>query len=197
MKAGIPKGLARNLDDVVVGEPIVTRAWKFDGSPHWITYGLCLGQDADGVWVYQPQGIFVSRPGVAFFAREDAVVLVPRVGEWVATFYPGGHRRGLKLYIDVSTGIGWRRLGDGGWEMNSIDMDLDVIDRTSTGVYLDDEDEFAEHQVSMGYPQELIAAMSREASELLERVGQKLAPFDGRVEERFAQGRAMVKTEGK
>ena len=40
--------------------------------------------------------------------------------------------------------------------MTAVDLDLDVVRRTDGTVYVDDEDEFAEHRVSFGYPPEVV-----------------------------------------
>jgi len=171
---------------------VVCRAWKYNGLAHWVVPGLALGSDEHGEWVYQPAGSFVARPGMAFFARSDAVCLIPAEGEWVATFHSGEDRNGLRLYIDLSTAVGWASLGPGGWEAHSIDMDLDVVERDGRGIYLDDEDEFAEHTVSFSYPPELVETIAAQAAQLLRRVGAREAPFDGAALKRFAQGRALT-----
>jgi protein associated with RNAse G/E len=177
---------------LVPGERVVTRAWKYDGFAHWVVDGIALGSDADGEWIYQPAGSFVARPGAAFTAGDDAVVLIPASGEWIATFHGGVRRNGLLIYIDVSTEIGWSRLASGEWEVHSVDMDLDVVERAGQTVYIDDEDEFEQHSEELGYPQELIEAMRAEAAKLLPAVGHHEAPFDGRAHARFSQGRALV-----
>ena len=37
-----------------------------------------------------------------------------------------------------------------------VDLDLDVVVTREGHLYVDDEDEFAEHQVALGYPPEVI-----------------------------------------
>ncbi|MGO3151625.1 MAG: DUF402 domain-containing protein [Galactobacter sp.] len=182
----------RRPEPLVPGERVVTRAWKYDGYAHWVVDGVALGSDDDGEWIYQPAGSFVARPGAAFTAGDDAVVLIPATGEWIATFHAGVRRNGLLIYIDVSTEIGWSPLASGEWEVHSVDMDLDVVERAGQDVYLDDEDEFEQHSEELGYPQELIHAMRAEAAKLLAAVGHHTPPFDGRAKARFAQGRALL-----
>ncbi|WP_431709589.1 DUF402 domain-containing protein [Glutamicibacter uratoxydans] len=172
-----PQGLPRTPESATAGELVVARAWKYDGRAHWVVPGFLLGSDEHGQWIYQPQGSLVSRPGHAFLAATDALCLVPRSGEWVGTFY-GAPGEDIDIYLDVSTQIGWKRLPAGGWEVNSIDMDLDVIRSTSRGVFLDDEDEFAAHTQSMGYPAALQESMRAQALELLGRVHENSAPFN-------------------
>lgn len=171
---------------------MVCRAWKYNGLAHWVVPGIALGSDQHGEWIFQPAGSFIARPGMAFFARSDAVTLVPVEGEWIATFHSGEDRNGLRLYIDISTRIGWAPLARSGWEVHSIDMDLDVVERTGRGLYLDDEDEFEEHAAQFGYPPELMASMRTAADELMASVGTSQAPFDGAARRRFDQGRALI-----
>lgn len=188
-----PIGLPRRPANYAAGDQVVCRAWKYNGMAHWVVPGLALGSDEHGEWVFQPAGSFIARPGMAFFARSDAVSLVPAEGEWIATFHSGEDRNGLRLYIDVSTQIGWAPLAHSGWELHSIDMDLDVVDRSGRGLYLDDEDEFEEHAAAFGYPPALMASMRATAQELMERVGARQEPFDGAVLRRFDQGRALAR----
>ncbi|GAA3696056.1 hypothetical protein GCM10022377_06050 [Zhihengliuella alba] len=168
------------------GELVVARAWKYDGGPHWVVPGTYLGADAAGHWIFQPAGAFVARPGAGFYAASDAVCLIPhqersdreradpeaavRTADWVATFYDAAHPGDFRIYIDVSTAIGWRPLQPAGWEIHSVDMDLDVIRSSTRGVYLDDEDEFAEHGAAYGYPDELVERMRASAAELVTAV---------------------------
>jgi protein associated with RNAse G/E len=64
------------------------------------------------------------------------------------------------------------------WEINSIDLDLDVIRSRSKGTFLDDEDEFAEHALSMGYPQKLQDSVRDTSEQLLESVAENSSPFN-------------------
>jgi len=161
------------------GERVVCRAWKYNGLAHWVVPGLALGSDEHGEWVYQPAGSFVARPGMAFFARSDAVCLIPAEGEWVATFHSGEDRNGLRLYIDLSTAVGWASLGPGGWEAHSIDMDLDVVRvEGERGTWIDDEDEWDEHRVRYGYPAEVQQHLEALAADLAQRVRAQQPPFD-------------------
>ena len=44
---------------------------------------------------------------------------------------------------------------------------------------MDDEDEFAEHTVSLGYPDDVVAAARRSADAVLAAVRAGAAPYDG------------------
>ena len=171
-----PQGLPRTTDAPAFGDLVIARAWKFNGAPHWVVPGLALGADEHGQWIYQPKGSLVSRPGRAHLASCPALCLIPHTGSWVGTFYddPGEQ---IDLYLDVSTQIGWQELPTGGREVNSIDMDLDVIRDRARGVFLDDEDEFIAHARSMDYPQALQTTLRATADALLERVAADGPPF--------------------
>jgi GNAT superfamily N-acetyltransferase len=148
-------------------------ARKFDGRLHWHATMRRLGEDRHGVWLgataYTPW-----RRGTepAIFISATHVVLIPYEGEWVAAFNAAPHR--TEIYIDVSDRPVWH----GTDEVVSVDLDLDVVRRRETGeVLLLDEDEFAEHSVAYGYPDEVVAAARRTAEELLAAVRAGQEPF--------------------
>ncbi|POC75119.1 hypothetical protein CRN61_33355, partial [Vibrio vulnificus] len=83
-------------------------------------------------------------------------------------------------YVDIVTDIKWARLECGNrWEMTLIDMDLDVIVNNGR-TWVDDEDEFAEHQIRYGYPAEVIRSMQSACDEVHRMVLAHGGPFDGR-----------------
>jgi protein associated with RNAse G/E len=51
-----------------------------------------------------------------------------------------------------------------------IDLDLDVIKRRDGTVFIDDEDEFAEHQVKYAYPADVIATARQTCDWLVQAV---------------------------
>ena len=74
-----------------------------------------------------------------------------------------------------------------------IDMDLDVIRHRDTGVYVDDEDEFAEHAAAMNYPARAWSTGSRpSAPAVLAAVQTDQTPFEGHGHDRvdYPIGRA-------
>ena len=70
-----------------------------------------------------------------------------------------------------------------------IDMDLDVVRTAGRGVFIDDEDEFAEHRVAMDYPAELAESLQASAHQLYQAGKAQQAPFDGTDVEWFTKGR--------
>jgi hypothetical protein len=171
------------------GDPIRVEMTKWGDRPHWEFDGAWLGSDSYGEWLGFPAGTHNSRPGFAFDSAVDAVTLVPRDEHWVATFQGPG--LWCDLYIDIATPATL----DGG-VLRAVDLDLDVIrmsvltPEASRGpghvagpgeVFIDDEDEFLEHQVSFGYPAEVIAAARASADELLVAVKAGASPYDGKA----------------
>lgn len=170
------------------GDPIRVEMTKWGDRPHWEFDGIWLGSDAYGEWLGFPKGTHNSRPGHAFDSAVDAATLVPRDAYWVATFQAPG--LWCDTYIDITAPSTWD-----GRVLRAVDLDLDVIrmaaDLSPTDpmahvagpgeVVIDDEDEFLEHQVSFGYPAEVIAAARATADELFVAVEQKQAPYDGKA----------------
>ena len=56
------------------------------------------------------------------------------------------------------------------------DLDLDVVRELDGRVWVDDEDEFAEHQVSSGDPSEVTAAAQASCARLVALVGRGHPP---------------------
>lgn len=152
------------------GVRMVTTKWG--GSPHWEYDAIYLGSDEHGDWLGAPIGTRYSRPGREFVGDFDSVICVP-IAPWVAAFNtePSKH----EIYVDMTTVPIWD-----GPVVTCVDLDLDVVKaRDERGIFLDDEDEFAEHQIAYGYPPEIVAMTERSGAEVLRDVLGRIAPFDG------------------
>ena len=144
------------------GTAIRCETSKWGDRPHWQFDGFFLGSDEHGDWLGSRRAPTTTAPGYEFHSDVDAVTLVPSEGWYAATF----HQPGIwcDLYVDVATPGRW----DGN-VLRMVDLDLDVIrhvrpaprvpprrgagGRTPAGeVFVDDEDEFAEHQVPTATP---------------------------------------------
>ncbi len=145
---------------------------KWGGRPHWEFPGVYLGADDHGDWVGFPAGTVMSRPGLEVRPTNDQVGLVPRTHGYLATFHaPGGI---FKTYVDMTSVPTWD-----GAVVRAVDLDLDVIEPLEGAAYVDDEDEFAEHQVAFGYPAEVVALAESSRDLVLGAVLGRTAPFDG------------------
>ncbi|MEV6521068.1 DUF402 domain-containing protein [Longispora sp. NPDC051575] len=148
---------------------------KYDGGPHWSIPAVRLGEDAHGVWLGQPEGTVYSKAtGPVYATTAPQVLLCPRDSWWTANFYGGS--TDLDLYCDVAAPVEWTAPD----AVTIVDLDLDVCRVRADGrVFVDDEDEFADHQVRYGYPPEVVAAASASAAWLVEAVTARSGPFGG------------------
>ncbi|MGY2874583.1 uncharacterized protein ACVW00_001773 [Marmoricola sp. URHA0025 HA25] len=153
---------------------VLTRKWP--DLPHWEFDALRLGADAHGYWLGVPEGTWLSRPERGFHAWCDHVVLVPYDAWWMATIYGDDADRPVDVYVDIATPSEWA--DDESW-VRAVDLDLDVVKGPTGRIWVDDEDEFAEHQVSLGYPPEVIAAARASCDEVLAAVSGGAGPFGG------------------
>jgi protein associated with RNAse G/E len=153
---------------------VLTRKWPDE--PHWEFDAIRLGVDAHGQWVGVPKGTWLSKPDKGFTAQADHVVLLPHDDWWIATLYGDDHERPMDVYVDMTTPALW---SDDEASVTAVDLDLDVIQSVDGHVWVDDEDEFAEHQVAYGYPAEIIAGAERSRDEVFAALSAKTGAFDG------------------
>lgn len=160
-----------------LGDPIRVEMTKWGALPHWEYDAVWLGRDEHGTWYGTPAGTLMQRPGASFVSETDQVGLVPTAsggggGGWVATFHAPGYA--VTTYVDMTSVPRWEH-----GRVRAVDLDLDVI-RTAEGhVFVDDEDEFADHQVVYDYPSEVVSLAEGSCAWVLEAVLAERPPFDG------------------
>jgi predicted RNA-binding protein associated with RNAse of E/G family len=171
------------------GTPIRCEMTKWGDRPHWQFPGIHLGADEHGDWLGFPQGTLNTRPGLELVSQAACVTLVPTDGWYAATFHAPGIW--CDLYVDIATPGRWD-----GTVLRAVDLDLDVIrmsdplpasvyaeaekaGRVAGEVFVDDEDEFAEHQVAYGYPTDVIDRAQASCDAVLADVRAGRAPYDG------------------
>jgi uncharacterized protein len=151
---------------------------KYDGSLHWHQTVQYLGEDEHGIWLGSRAGSIAQRgsePPIRFEA--PFVQLIPADQWWTAAF--NDPPAWSEVYCDISTPARW--LGPD--EVTMVDLDLDVVRlRADQRVFVDDEDEFAEHKVRFGYPPDVIARAEQSAAWLLAAVSAGVEPFGTAVE---------------
>ena len=135
---------------------------KWGGGAHWSGDGTWLGEDEHGRWVGWLEGTVWSRPGARFVSHGRQVGLFPRDRGFAATFYEQVADYEYRVYVDVTTMPEVTAAG----VVTAVDLDLDVIERFDGNWFVDDEDEFAEHQVVYGYPRDVVAAAEAERARL-------------------------------
>jgi hypothetical protein len=159
------------------GETVQVRMTKWGDRPHWQFDCTYLGEDEHGEWLGIPRGTGMTRPGATYVSQLDQVGLVPPPswsdGErgWLATFHASGAP--LRVYVDVTAPPSWS-----GTTLYAADLDLDVVQRASGEVFVDDEDEFALHQVELAYPPEVVTAARASCERLVGLVSAGHPPYD-------------------
>ncbi|MGD9957892.1 DUF402 domain-containing protein [Nocardioides sp.] len=161
---------------VPVGAPIRVAMSKWGDQPHWRYSAIFLGSDEHGDWFGCPAGTHMERPGAQYVAPVDQVCLVPGRGSdlarsFVATFHAVGGP--VSVYVDITTPPVWE-----GEDLGAVDLDLDVVRGTSGRIWIDDEDEFAEHRITFGYPERIVALASASCDRIHSLVSAEGAPFD-------------------
>jgi hypothetical protein len=149
---------------------------KWGDQPHWRMDAVYLGRDDAGDWLGFPIGTHMSRPGMEITTTNDQVGLVPAATAmghaWLATFHgPGGI---VWTYVDMTTVPVWH-----GRTVRAVDLDLDVVEGLDGEVFVDDQDEFDEHRVELGYPREIVDLAMATRDLVLTAVRRRLPPFDG------------------
>jgi uncharacterized protein len=171
------------------GSAVRVEMSKWGDRPHWHFAGTYLGRDEHGEWLGFPAGTHYQRPGLELHSAVDTVTLIP-ISDWCApTFYAPG--TWCELYVDIATPGAWD--GD---VLRSVDLDLDVVRMSAEPpqhstvalpdqkapwgeLFIDDEDEFAEHQVAYAYPDEVVRAARDAAGRVLADARARRAPYDG------------------
>jgi hypothetical protein len=144
---------------------------KYDGSAHRDYPARRLAEDDLGTWLGVTAGTRSVYHGRQSVEQIPFVLLIPHDGWWTAMFNPPP--RTSEVYCDIATPARWR--GD---TVHVVDLDLDVVRRRATGlVELRDEDEFAEHRLAFGYPQEVVASAEAAAEWLYDALGDGTEPF--------------------
>jgi protein associated with RNAse G/E len=124
---------------------------KYDQRLHWHQWMRYLGEDQYGVWLGAPPNSVSQRGSEPEVLHTQAhVQLFPR-DKWFTAIF-NDEPRSTEIYCDITTPVTF-----GESEFAMIDLDLDVVKRRDGSIYVDDEDEFAEHQVRFGYPPDVIA----------------------------------------
>ena len=159
------------------GDAVRVVMTKWVDRPHWEFDCVFLGSDEHGDWLGIGAGTRMIRPGASYVAATHQVGLVPAAGPddtrgWLATFHDVGGP--VRVYVDITTPPNWD-----GPVVRAVDLDLDVVCGPTGRVWIDDEDEFAEHRVAFGYPDEVGQGAIASCDRVHAAVVGGLAPYDG------------------
>ena len=159
------------------GDPVRVVMTKWVDRPHWEFACSFLGSDHHGDWLGIAAGTLMTRPGASYVSPTNQLGLVPAPGPddargWLATFHDVGGP--LRVYVDITTPPAWD-----GTVVRAVDLDLDVVCGPTGRVWVDDEDEFADHRVRFGYPDEVSRAAMSSCDLVLAQMQNERPPYDG------------------
>jgi len=165
---------------VIPGDSVTVRYTKWDGTPHWRFPAEYLGEDRFGRWVGGRPGIVFDRPGLRLDVHRNFVVLFPQERGFTPCFHQALDTTDdvarFALYTDITTVPRWieteREIG-----VTMVDLDLDIIKLWDGTVFVDDEDEFAEHQVAMAYPAGVTAQAEADCQHVFAAVRGNAEPY--------------------
>lgn len=152
--------------------PVTVQFLKNPNLLHWGFETTWIGEDEWGDWMAVPagstrwKGTDEVRP-----TRHPAVFCAPRDGWWHLHY--NGATTEYSHFVDIITPVRW--VDTNHYEM--IDLDLDVIRRQNGNVEIEDEDEFAVHQVDLAYTQEMIDNAIAETDRLVTALQTGQEPF--------------------
>jgi hypothetical protein len=146
---------------------------KYDGTAHRDYPARRLAVDQHGTWLGVTAGTASIYHGEPSVEQIPFVLLVPRDTWWTAMFNPPP--RTSEVYCDITSPARWEQGED---VVHLVDLDLDVVRRRHSGkVEVRDEDEFAEHRVRFGYPDEVVAPARAAAAWLRAALRDGVQPF--------------------
>ena len=127
-----------------------------------------LGEDDHGLWLWAPAGTAFRRGDEEAMVSERLwVKLITPADWWTAIWTETG-----RIYVDVATPVRWA-----GTTAQFVDLDLDVVRHPDGTVTVEDEDEFDEHRIAMGYPEQVVAAARATTARLVTWVESGREPF--------------------
>ena len=144
---------------------------KWVTRPHWRFSMYHLDDDEWGTWLWTPPGSQAQRASepVQIFDHLNVKLVSPN--QWWTAIWNDSKR--FDLYIDIVTPPAWRD-----HRVTMVDLDLDVIRLRTGEVIIDDEDEFADHQVAYGYPDSVVTKARRTAHDIRRRIAAGEEPFN-------------------
>ncbi|MEX2372263.1 MAG: DUF402 domain-containing protein [Dehalococcoidia bacterium] len=162
------------LDPTVEGRPVRILSTKYDGSLHY-DYRARLVEETAGVLRVVSE---VGTPVIGYRGEGALGCSMTQLfftDRWYNVFHnhePLGRRRMLS-YANIGTPA--RLEGD---TIHWVDLDVDVIQTETQGLVVVDEDEFADHRVRMGYPDDIVARVIEARDELVALGANLSFPFD-------------------
>ncbi len=157
-----------------MSRPVTVQYYKYPDVLHWRHELTLLGDDRHGTWLGATVGTVVQRGMEPPRTMRRYFVQLISPESWWTALFNGPNPDEMEVYVDVTTPPVWPDPG----RVEMIDLDLDVVRRVDGTVYVDDEDEFEEHRVSLGYPPAMADMARTVAARLAIALEQRRPPFD-------------------
>jgi uncharacterized protein len=148
--------------------------YKYPDTLHWRHDMLLLGEDEYGIWLGAPIGTVIQR------GMEDPktwihpfVQLIQPDTPWIPIWNVDPVK--TEIYVDITT-VPTRPNPQ---LFEAVDIDLDVVRLVDGSIEILDEDEFADHSISLGYPDWLIDQARAATAHVAVAIESGTAPFDG------------------
>ena len=154
-------------------EPVRVIFTKWGELPHWEFDCVALGEDVHGSWLGLLDGTPLARPGVETTAHGHQLLLVSAVDRAFASFHSDRIHDFCEVYVDIVTAPVWSH-----GTVRLVDLDLDVIRDWGGRVRVDDEDEFAEHRVRFGYPDQIVEEALATTASIARKLTDREPPYD-------------------
>jgi predicted RNA-binding protein associated with RNAse of E/G family len=132
---------------------------------------FALAEDEWGTWLWTPPGSRAQRGAEPAQTFNHLNVKLISAGQWWTAIWNDSKR--FDLYIDIVTPPAWRS-----GQVTMVDLDLDVIRLDGGEVVIDDEDEFAHHQIAYGYPATVVAKARQTADSIRTKIANGEEPFN-------------------
>jgi len=130
-----------------------------------------LGEDEHGVWLGARRGSTLQRGAEPAQAAPWHFVQLIQPGSWWTLIANDSTR--IRFYVDIVTPPVWQSPD----LVTMVDLDLDVVLEVGGTVYIDDEDEFAEHLQALDYPSAWVTKVPETAAEMADRIRRSKEPF--------------------
>ena len=150
------------------------RFTKYDGTLHWHYTARRLGSDVHGIWLGAPDGTPVRRNQERAIISGAFALLIPRDEWWTAVWNAPSPDSPFhfEVYADICTPAQWEPR-----RVTMVDLDLDVARTPAGDTQILDEDEFDEHRIALGYPDDVVHSARGAAAVLLEKISTRHEPF--------------------
>lgn len=176
-----PGGLGRENPRMDAPRVVHVVFLKYDGRPHRSYPARYLGEDENGTWLGVVAGTPARVDGTRETLREEPyVLLVPHRSWWTAMFNAPPRR--TEVYCDITTPATWSES-----QVTVVDLDLDVRRRRWGEIERLDEEEFQEHRLRYGYPDEVVAEATAASLWLAKALGDGTEPFASQFRPWLAQ----------